>query len=364
MDRAQVHLEPVGESGVAVDALVAATGGRVGLTGLLDDLDRSARRSRSVLTRARTKVGPAFTWDLADEVNRRWWPQGITTSADADLDGRGGEQFGGRDVVIISAYARSGTGSRISVLDVTDPRRIRYRHVLLVRASMQQDGRVELAPVEAHAGGLVWHGRHLHVAATRTGFYTFSLDDIVDVRGVEVRGVEARMIEAASGDRLDRHRYVLPVRLVHRARTAPGATPFRYSFLSSTRGDGRTTLMAGEYGTGQASTRLAEFAVDPSTELPAVDPEGRVRPVRLGEGVPRMQGAVRVGRRSYLSTSNGRFRRGSIWVGEPGDFRQLPGSLPAGPEDLSYWSSRDQLWSVTEYPGRRRVITLDRSELS
>ena len=33
-------------------------------------------------------------------------------------------------------------------------------------------------------------------------------------------------------------------------------------------------------------------------------------------------------------------------------------TLPIGPEDLSYWASRDQLWSATEYAGSRSVFAI------
>ena len=38
-------------------------------------------------------------------------------------------------------------------------------------------------------------------------------------------------------------------------------------------------------------------------------------------------------------------------------------TLPPGPEDISYWPSRDQLWSLSEYPGRRYVYSMDRRRL-
>jgi len=99
-----------------------------------------------------------------------------------------------------------------------------------------------------------------------------------------------------------------------------------------------------------------------------LDAEGRVRPVLLGEGVVQAQGAVRVRGRLYVGSSNGRFRRGSVWVadGAPVDsasFARRASALPVGPEDLAYWPSRDEVWTVTEYPGRRRVMALDRSRL-
>jgi hypothetical protein len=33
-------------------------------------------------------------------------------------------------------------------------------------------------------------------------------------------------------------------------------------------------------------------------------------------------------------------------------------TLPIGPEDLSYWAGRDQLWSLTEYVNGRYVYAV------
>ena len=371
---ASFWLEPSADRDTHNDALAAATGGRVGLDGVLAELrrtGRTARRSGFVGRPARA----ALAWELRDDLSRRWWPQGITTSADAAAvapEGAGREEHAGRSVVLTSAYSKvldgAGHGARISVVDVTDPDRVRYEHVLLVRA-VAQDAGVRLEPVRSHAGGLVWHGDHLHVAATRGGFHTFRLSDLVAVDGLEQPDVLGPLPGGGLG--AHGHRWVLPTRVVHAARTDEGASPFRYSWLSSASEDGRTTLVTGEYAhpAKGGSTRLAEIAVDPATGLPRLDGEGRVRPELLGSGVVQAQGAVRARGRLYVGSSNGRFRRGSIWVGpgdgmEPGSFARRPGALPVGPEDLTYWPSRDQLWTVTEYPGRRRIVAVDRADLA
>jgi hypothetical protein len=357
------------------DVLAEATGGRVGLEGVLAELTRTGRSTRRapLLRRAAT----AFAWDLRDDLSRRWWPQGITTSADAGAGtgtgtGTGTEEYAGRRVVLTSSYSKvvSGVshGARISVVDVTDPDRVRYEHVLLVKAVADDRG-VRLEPLHAHAGGLVWHGDHLHVTATRKGFHTCRLSDIVAVDGLD----QPATLGPLSGGGLGAHghRWVLPLHLGHPARTDEGGAPFRYTYLSSTLDDdGRVSLLTGEYThpSSRGSTRLAELAVDPATRLPALDADGRARPTLLGDGPVQAQGAVRVRGRLYVGTSNGRFRRGSFWVGAgpkvaPESFRRRPAALPAGPEDLALWPSRDELWTVTEYPGRRRVVALDRARL-
>jgi hypothetical protein len=60
-----------------------------------------------------------------------------------------------------------------------------------------------------------------------------------------------------------------------------------------------------------------------------------------------------------VTTSSGRYRRGSLWSGGT-ELLRRPRTLPVGPEDLSWWPSTDRLWSLTEYPGSRMVFTVDR----
>jgi hypothetical protein len=63
-----------------------------------------------------------------------------------------------------------------------------------------------------------------------------------------------------------------------------------------------------------------------------------------------------------VSRSAGRYQPGSIYVGRPGAFRRFSQATPMGPEDISWWPSTDELWSVTEHPGRRWVFCMRRSE--
>jgi len=302
-------------------------------------------------------TGWGFRLEEDDDHSPRWWPQGVTTSADAHRSGT----VRGRKVVITSAYAKElqgvSMGARITVHDVTEPDRVRYRHVLLVEAVLE-DAELRLRPVQVHAGGLLWHGRYLHVAATARGMVSFRLDDIVEV---PPGGRPHRL-------HLDGHvadafgfRYVLPVAFRYAGCHAAAVAPLRFSFLSLDPSTTPYHLVVGEYGRRDATTRLARFALDGTTGLPRTDRSGLARPVDLDVGVEQMQGAVTVGGRHYLSTSNGRRRRGSLWTGRPGAWERHPRSLPIGPEDLSYDPLTDRLWSVSEYPGRRFVYTLDRS---
>jgi hypothetical protein len=336
-----VHLTRTDENVAEIDALAERFGGRVVMPELLDDLDRRGRRS---LMRARA-VRRAYTFDAVDRRDPRWWPQGVTTSADASDSG----EVEGRRLLVVAWYAKQlpgdevGQGSRVTFFDLD---RRRYQHVLLVRP-VTRDGAVTFEPLSVHAGGIVWHGPYLHVAATARGFHTCRVDDLLRVAADE---------PTAYG-----YRYVLPVRFSYKAETDDGHERLRYSFLSLDRSASPPEILAGEYGRGTAvSRRLAHFPVDPETLLLATEEDGLARPTMLDEGVGQMQGAVVARGRYHLTVSKGPWTFGSVYTGRPGAFRRHRWATPMGPEDIAYWPGTDELWSVTEHPRRRWIVAMRR----
>jgi hypothetical protein len=317
------------ENAAQIDALsaslAAAGGGRVGLAPLLADLPLRLHRS---LAPGRA-VSRALAWERADGDDRTWWPQGVTNSYRTQVT---------REVLLVSWYSRSGPGVRISVLDLPTQR---YRHVLLVTPT--ESGGV--APVRAHAGGIVWQGRFLHVAATTRGVLTFRLDDLLlDPR--EKHG----------------YRYLLPVRYAYRADAPKGTERLRYSFLSLDRSGPEPALVVGEYGSARQTQRLARFGLDAVSGLLAAGPDGVTRPLRIDEsGQARMQGAAVVEGRYYVTVSHGPWGLGTVLTGLPGSFRRHRWATPMGPEDLCYHPPTESLWSVSEHPGRRWVFAMERS---
>ena len=351
-----VHLVRTAERVAEIDALAERLRGRVGLAGVLDDLNREARPARV----PGLAVSWGFRWNHEDQHSGRWWPQGISTSADASDT----EDVDGRRVLVTSAYSKDvggfSKGARLSFVDVTDrTAAIRYRHVLLAEPHFDESGRLDLRPVPLHAGGIVWHGDHLHVAGTRRGIATFRLDDIVRAPS---GGDPSRL--GIDGDEVHGfgYRYVLPVRFGYEAVTGEGLAQLRYSFMSLDRSTSPPELVAGEYGSGSMTTRLVRYAIDPTTSLLRTDESGTSRPLTLEErGIGHTQGATTVGGRWYLTTSAGRYLLGSVWTGTPGDLKRSRFAVPVGVEDITYWPSTDQLWSLSEYPGHRYVFAMDRS---
>ena len=313
------------------------------LDGLRIAVDDLGHRHAQLVRRA---VHRAYTFDRDDRRDRRWWPQGVTTSADASDE----EEIAGRRIVAVAWYAKElpgdevKQGSRITFFDL-DSRR--YRHVLLV-VPVLRDGRAGVEPLTVHAGGIVWYGPYLHVAATAKGFFTCRLDDLLRVDGDEV---------AAYG-----HRYVLPVRFSYKAEADEGHERLRYSFISLDKGATPPEIVAGEYAYGSGRTRrLARFAIDPETLLLATTEDGVTRPSMLDEGVGQMQGAVVARGRFHVTVSKGPWTFGSVYTGAPGAFRRHRWATPMGPEDIAYWPSTDELWSVSEWPRRRWIFSMKRS---
>src|SRR5690349_4163513 len=134
--RPGVHLLRTEDRVGEVEAFVARLGGRVGLRGVLADLDRSATPAR-VPARA---VDWGFRWDREDTWSSRWWPQGISSCADAwDVD-----HVDGCSVLVTSSYSKSvddiAMGSRLTFVDVRNRDAIRYRRVLLVEPYFRDGG--------------------------------------------------------------------------------------------------------------------------------------------------------------------------------------------------------------------------------
>ncbi len=187
---------------------------------------------------------------------------------------------------------------------------------------VERDG----SPALVHAGGIVWSGDRLLAAATYGGIREFRLSDIRCTPDGTLRLPEhAAFLPAIAGGRL------------------------RYSFLSLEAGDDSgLDIVAGEYATDDRG-RLARVRVG--------DGEGTVVETFV-PGIPHMQGAALHDGSWFVSASRGNRLGGDLWVGSPGRMIRHPGALPIGPEDLAVWPERHQLWSVTEYLRKRRLVAL------
>jgi len=333
---------------------------REGLLGLLAGGGHRARRTRVPGSAA----VDGFRWRLLDNWNPTWWPQGVAVG-----------EFEGVPLAIVSWFAqpRRGIqkGSRITVVDLRDPQRPRYHHVLLVSARQDAAG-TGFDPVVVHAGGIVWSGDRLLVSATFGGIREFHLSDILRAPS---RGLFRRSAGPFG------YRYLLPQRATFRPPGAKSEDRMRYSFIALETSSAEVEVTevvevapstAQDAGAPGNSVSTGNFADD--LRLVAgeySEKEGtRLARMRLGgdrtvideshiPGIQRMQGVVLHDGTWYVNASRGDKLGGDLWVGTPGAMKQLEGVLPIGPEDLAVWPERRQLWSVTEFPGKRWVFAMD-----
>ena len=140
-------------------------------------------------------------------------------------------------------------------------------------------------------------------------------------------------------------------------RRGPGG--LRFSFLSIGQLDGRPHLVVGEYRRKGGRPRLARSALDPGTGLPAAGDDGRPVPPEVFDLQPdRMQGAAFHDDGWFVSASAGEGVAGDLYLGAPGAWTRHRGVLPTGPEDLDWSRPGEELWCVTEWPGRRWVFPI------
>ena len=357
-----VHLQRTDENAREIAALAEVAGEPAGLDGVLDDLKYDVRPARVVPRLLGRAVREAYRWDDYDERDEQWYPQGISTSADSsDTEAFLTPAGESRKVLVTTWYStgRDGIkrGSRVTFVDLDSGL---YRHVLLVSPVIDKAGDLALRPMSIHAGGIVWAGPYLHVAATNRGFVTARVDDIMRVSGDDEHpdklGIEGTSLHSFG------HRYVLPVRFTYQAFADEGHQKLRYSFMSLDRRSDPPGLVAGEYAIDPAATtRLARYRLDPSTWQLAVGDDGFSRPLAVDEGgVRQMQGAAIAAGRYHVTVSHGPWMPGTVCAGQPGSMRVHRLALPMGPEDLSYWPSTDRIWSLTEHPRRRWIVSMDR----
>lgn len=359
-----------------LDTLSRAMGGNTGVHGVLASADRSMR-NRSGCDAAETDALPvkptatrAYCWDRRDATATQWLPRSVTTSGDADDDGRWGP-----DRVILSGWAhderRAGGPAadrglaRIAFVDANDPARLAYRWVLLV--APRADGK-DYTAVRTRLSGMVWYQDKL-IAAARGSLLVFDLHRILraNVDSPAIGRVKGGF--AAHG-----YQYVLPAVGSYRLTGGPCSTADDraapcFSALSLDRTSVPDSLVASEWTPADGSSRAARVwryaysTVPGRGGLLAADARGDVR---AAEAYETEAAGVR-GVLSHRHDGEGRAywyvdrsprsdgRRGTLW-------RQTTSTAKAarcGPDEfhacwgrhtasLSYWQETGELWTLTE----------------
>lgn len=301
----------------------------------------------------------AFCWDSGDGSTADWYPQGVTTSADASPDG----QYEGKTVVLTSWYydgSGGNKGVRVSFVDYSNPSAPRYRHVLLVDPYKDSSGNPNFRAVPVHAGGILWVGAYLYVADTTGGFRVFDTRHIWKVS----TGDKDKIGRQADGSyHAHDYAYALPQALTFSASTTGGYADLRYSAVSLDRTSSPRSVIVPEYDAGGQGTRVVRYPLDESTAMLKPSDDGYVHGSEAYQvDIQSMQGATSIGGKFYASSSRGANTQGSVYTftGTSGPTAH-PSALPPGPEDLSYWPSKDELWTLAEHPGKRSVLAVKAS---
>lgn len=332
-----------------------------GIQKLLDEANRTATRgcSSPALNHVSSVVD---NWCLnsGDNQTTEWYPQGVTGTGDAQAD-----DFWGSKQAILTSWYHSEKGIRVSFLD-TDTGK--YRHVLLVEPYTNSYGNPSYRAVKIHAGGIVWYGNYLYVVDTRKGIRVFDMRYVFDL-GESSNG------DTSNKDLIGRqngiyyghgYKYVMPQ---VGAWTVPGeqtgdtcepSGPPRFSFVGLDRSTVPDSLITGEYCNPPNPEddptlygRVARWPLDASTGQLQTADDGRVyasEAYRLPKA--HAQGALSINGNWYTMTSAGETNNGKLYQGTP---ENTPSYRVAGigPEDLYYWPKRNELWTVTEHPGKR-----------
>ena len=161
---------------------------------------------QSEANQARTSFQRGFRWRDDDFQSASWTPQGLTTSADADVSG----YRDGRKWLLVSWFHEDDDDdtdrTRVTFVDITDwGTPIRYRHILLVEPYF--DGiRPNFRDVRIHIGGVAWTGRYLFVVDTHYGLRVFDTAQIKEVSTGEPEAIGRLGGSYHAHD----YRYILP----------------------------------------------------------------------------------------------------------------------------------------------------------
>ncbi|GAA4904374.1 hypothetical protein LX16_3681 [Stackebrandtia albiflava] len=333
-------------------ALLDALHDRLPEAGVVDVVDSANRTARSCSAPVSHRVA-SFCWNSGDGSVAYWMPQGITSSSDAYPGGT----VDGREVLITSWYDTGSSGInrgvRLSFVDMSDPVTPDYRHILLVEPYWS-GSEPNYRRVAAHAGGLVWYGDKLYVNNTYDGMRVFDMDDLM-----RVSTGDSGKIGRQSDGRYMAHDYlyILPQSGRYVPSTVGGEPRVRYSQSSLDRTTSPDSMVVSEYGNPGDGTRIIRFDLDEANHEIRADSDGYARAdwSRV-TSFRSVQGATAVNGTFYVQRSNGDGSRGDLFTWRPGNYAEPhDGTVPIGPEDLSYWSQKGQLWSLSEYAGKRYV---------
>lgn len=308
----------------------------------------------------------AFCWSDAgdgenDDFNSgEWKPQGIAGSGESGLDGNSTWEGvpPGKSLLAVTWYRDGGDhATRLSLLDLTTfP--VTYRHLDLfaacdITSPCPLDGGFK--PLTgSHVGGVAWAGRYLYVADTSLGFRVFDLTKIFDY-GTESpnRFVLPEVVRYTQTDQCPSPIDGVPT-------TEPCALTF--SFASVASGLPRR-LVSGEFadnGGHHEGARIVSWPLNADGTIATGDRAAQKDDLIGGTDLIEFQGvavAGALGEKLVLSSSygNGSDGKRHAFASRAPASPSTTIAWPTGVEDLYVSEQRNQLWTLTEFAGKRWV---------
>ncbi|MFJ8590929.1 hypothetical protein [Streptomyces sp. NPDC093598] len=347
-----------------LDRLASQMGRPVGVGTVLDSADRPLRSAADCpdTEKHSLPVKPAATraYCFGASDTRGWRAGAVTTSGDADDDGRWG---GNR--VILSGWTRGaaeggsmdgpapGQGlAKVAFVDADDPARLRYTWALL---AVPVDGGQDYRGLVSPLSGMVWYQDKLLVTTRehdRDALYVYDMDRIQRAT-VESDAVgRVRGGWAAHG-----YRYVLPAVASY---TLPGGGDgSRPAAVSLDRSTSPDSLVASEWvpADGDRRTRLWRYALsrDPARSGPlTTDSSGEAAPVEAYETkTADVRGVLAYRSRWYLDRAAGNpGGHGTLWRQDTEGARatecgtdETRHCWSGSSGSLSYWEETGEVWS-------------------
>jgi hypothetical protein len=376
----QLHENLVAES--TLDTLQSNMGGTVGVDTVLRSADHPMRNkadcaaTESAALPVEPAASRAYCWDSGDATTQKWLPQSVTTSGDADNDGRWGS-----DRVILAGWTHNDHKAgepaadkglaKVAFIDANDPKNLRYRWVLLVAPLA---GGKDFEAVRSHLGGMVWYQDKLIVTAKNgadhdNALFVFDMNRILraDVDSAEVGKVGGGW--SARG-----YRYVMPATGSYdltggacdarnnNARPCFGSisldrtsTPDSLVANESFSSDGTEPARVWRYHYSTASERSGLLGSD-ARGLVNADEAYETEAVGLQGVLSHKAGGASKADWYTGYASGSRDRHGTLW-------RQNESAAKAAQcgsggtyacwgqhtESLSYWQETGELWTLTEW---------------
>ncbi|ELP63704.1 hypothetical protein ACKI1I_16635 [Streptomyces turgidiscabies] len=375
----------------SLDRLATSMGGTVGVSTVLEHTNRTMRAADECAP-TETEALPvaptatrAYCWDEADAASRRWLPQSVTTSGDADEDGRWGANR-----VILSGWTHNDAKpdepevsrglARVAVIDANDLSDMTYRWVLLVVPT--EDGS-NYRKLESSISGMVWYQDKLLVTASAADTDRKSLY-VYDMNRIQRASVSSPAVGRVSGGwSAHGYGYVMPA-VASYSLTGGACDPAAddgapcFGSLSLDRSSTPDSLVASEWFPADADqrSRLWRYSFSRAGDrsgLLAANAFGRVNAVEAFstkatgiQGVLSYRSAGEEKADWYVGRAPGsKDRHGTLWrldddgakaarCGSDDESRRCWGEHA---ESLSYWEGTGEVWSLTERAADNRSGT-------